>query len=273
MRPSVRLSIAGFLATAVAYGPGRMGFGLFLPQFRETFGMGTAQAGTVSSVGFAGFLLALLAAHAMTARYGPRLPVVTGGALATAGLGLVALAQGPVTLALGIVLALSSAGFAWSPFNNAVHRTVSDARRGATLEIISTGTTVGVALAGGLALALVAGALPWRMAWAAFAAAGALAAFAGGLALRDLAGEPGPSDGDGLVTLRDRMAWPLYTAGFLHGAVSSVWVSFAADRVVSAGGFGAVPSTGAPVAMFLAFGLGGFAGLWADEVKAKLGLP
>ena len=30
---------SGFLATAVAFGPARMGFGLFLPNFREEFAL------------------------------------------------------------------------------------------------------------------------------------------------------------------------------------------------------------------------------------------
>jgi hypothetical protein len=36
------LSAAGFAATAISYGPARMGFGLFVPQLREAFGLSGA---------------------------------------------------------------------------------------------------------------------------------------------------------------------------------------------------------------------------------------
>jgi hypothetical protein len=36
-----RLGLAGFCATAVALGPARDGYGLFLPEIREEFGLST----------------------------------------------------------------------------------------------------------------------------------------------------------------------------------------------------------------------------------------
>ena len=36
-----RLGLAGFFAIAVAFGPARSGFGLFLPDFRREFGLST----------------------------------------------------------------------------------------------------------------------------------------------------------------------------------------------------------------------------------------
>ena len=46
---SLRLGLAGFAATAVAYGPARVGYGLFVPDFREAFGLSTGAAGLVGS--------------------------------------------------------------------------------------------------------------------------------------------------------------------------------------------------------------------------------
>ena len=77
--PTLRLSVSGFLATAVAFGPGRMGYGLFLPQFRESFGLSTQSAGLVASSAFLAFLVALIAAGVLTRRFGPRVPLVAGG--------------------------------------------------------------------------------------------------------------------------------------------------------------------------------------------------
>ncbi len=56
MTPFWKLSAAGFAATAITYGPVRMAFALFLPEFRSVFVLSIQQAGIVSSLGFFGFL-------------------------------------------------------------------------------------------------------------------------------------------------------------------------------------------------------------------------
>src|SRR6056297_3286373 len=142
------LSAAGFAATAISFGPARMGFGLFVPEFRSAFSMSTSAVGFVSSLGFLGFFISLLIAQALLTRLGPAVPVLSGLAAATAGMGAVALAPDLSVLAIGVFLATSSAGFAWTPFNDAVHRSIADERRPAVLSAISTGTGVGIAGAG-----------------------------------------------------------------------------------------------------------------------------
>ena len=69
----VARGLAGFAATAVAYGPARTGYGLFAPDFREEFGLSTGTVGVVGSGLQAGFLLALVATALLVARLGPRL--------------------------------------------------------------------------------------------------------------------------------------------------------------------------------------------------------
>jgi len=138
-----------------------MGFGLFVPEFRATFEMTSSTVGLVSSLGFAGFFIGLLAAQALLIRYGPEAPVITGLGCATLG------------LAAGVFVAAASAGFAWTPFNDAVHRKVGEPDRPAALSRISTGTSLGIAAAGMAALAMVLAGLPWRQCWWAFAVASA----------------------------------------------------------------------------------------------------
>ena len=72
MTPFIKLSAAGFAATAITFGPARMGFGLFLAEFKSTFSLSTGMAGVISGIGFFGFFLGLLISYAMTARSGPR---------------------------------------------------------------------------------------------------------------------------------------------------------------------------------------------------------
>ncbi len=179
MTPAIRLTAAGFVATAVAFGPARMGFGLFLPAFREEFALSTSTAGMIASGGFLAFLLALLASAWIGRRYGERVSVMSGALAATAGFAAVAAAGTSGLLALGIALAGASAGLCWAPFNDAAERVVPEEGRATALSVVSTGTSFGVVAAAGLALAVTQGALDWRGAWIGFALSGlALAAIA-----------------------------------------------------------------------------------------------
>ncbi|MDO6670276.1 MFS transporter [Paracoccus sp. 1_MG-2023] len=271
MSPFLKLSAAGFAATASSYGPARMGFGLFLAQFKESFGISTTMAGLISGGGFAGFLLGLIGAYAATAWRGPRLPVIVGLAFATIGMIIVAMAPNAGILALGVILAMTSAGFGWSPYNNAVHQQVAEGLRPRSLSIVSTGTSLGAAMAGAVALALMLGGASWRIAWVAFAAAG-LAALIGNLvAMRDVAGNPG----------RGRTNWraicvmpalPLYLTALSFGITTTIYISFATDRVAQAGGLAGLPDRGSPAVMFIIYGIAGLAALGTAAIKDRTGL-
>ncbi len=266
------LSAAGFTATAISFGPARMGFGLFVPEFRAAFALSSADIGLISGLGFLGFFIGLLVAQALLARRGPELPVVAGLVVATAGLLSVALAPNAPVLAGGVFLATASAGFAWTPFNDAVHRTVPDWWRPAALSTISSGTSIGVAGAGLSALAMVGLGLSWRACWALFAGASALALWVNLRALRDLdrAPEAMPRAWRGLV---QPVAAPLFGIGFVYGTTSAIYVAFAADRAVAAGGLPGVPVDAVPALIFILYGLCGFSGLMTGRLKARLGLP
>jgi predicted MFS family arabinose efflux permease len=272
MRPFWKLSAAGFAATAITYGPARMGFGLFLSEFRSEFAMSTSTAGLVSSLGFFGMLIGLVAAYAGLALFGPHLPVVLGLAAATIGMGLVAAAPGVPLLTVGVFLAMTSAGFAWSPFNTIVNRQVRVASRPAALSIVSTGTSLGIAAAGATAVALSAGDVSWRVAWTAFAVAGALALIGNLAALRDLPRQMGPSPYQPWGVLLHPAAWPLYAIALSFGVTTAIYISFAADRVEQAGGLPGIPGGASSAIIFLSFGLFGFAGLVTGRVESMTGL-
>lgn len=272
VRPFLKISAAGFAATAIAYGPARMGFGLFLPEFREDFALSTRAAGIVSSLGFSGFLLGLWAAYMLLARLGPRVPVIAGLVAASSGFALVATAGDVPALTLGVVLAMSSAGFAWAPFNNAVQHEVRYEARPLALSLISTGTSVGVAAAGAVALALHATALGWRVGWAAFAVLAAAAVLGNVLALRRAAQRPATAPRRQWRALLRRSALPIYAVALSYGTVSSVYISFAADTLRQAGGLPGLAPAASPAVLFLAYGLIGLAGLGTDRMRTALGL-
>jgi len=230
-------------------------------------------AGLISSLGFLGMLLGLLAAYATLARVGPRAPVLLGLGLATVGTGLVAGASSLPVLTLGIVLAMTSAGFAWSPFNSIVARRLPDDTRPSALAVISTGTGLGITAAGATALATTMTGLPWQAAWAAFAIAGAIAGLGNVAALRAPAGPLGaswPRQPWGI--LLHKKAMPLYAIAFSFGTTTAIYFSFAADRIEHSGGLPLVPAGTSPAILFLCFGTVGLVGLATGRVKGAVGL-
>jgi len=271
------LALAGFLATAVSYGPARMGFGLFLPEFREQFSLSTEMAGFIASAAFLGFLLALPLSGILTARRGPRLSVVTGGLLAASGMALVAVASNVMLLAVGVVVAATSAGFCWTPYNNAAGRLVTERRRPRVLSAISTGTTIGIAVAGLLAMLMVLYGYGWRVAWWAFSGIGLLAVAVNLPALRRVAGSAGQNTPDGKSTARAGrfLRWellPPFTAALSFGITSAIYLSFAADRIVNAGGLPGVPEQAAAPVVFMAYGVVGIIGLATGRFERWFGL-
>ena len=277
MSQSVKVSLAGFLATAVAFGPARMGYGLFLPDFRAEFALSTEMAGFIASAAFAAFLAALFLAGLLTANLGPRAAVVAGGLAAFSGMALVALSPHAAVLAVGVALAASSAGLSWAPYNAAAERAVPEHLRGRVLSVVSTGTTFGIAAAGALALAMAVWDLHWRLTWALFAASGLAAAVVNALVLRPF-GVAGPS-GSGQDGQRTRLrslaraeASPLVVAALSFGVTSAAYLSFAVDHIERAGGLQLLPaSTSGPI-LFVAFGIGGAVGLLTGDVERRIGI-
>ncbi len=270
MRGALRLGLAGFAATAVAYGPARTGYGLFVPDFREEFGISTWAAGAIGSGLQGGFLLALVATALLVGRLGPRLLVAAGGVSAISGMLLVALSPNPATLAAGVTVAGMSAGFCWSPYNDLAGRTVRAESRSRVLSAVSTGTTLGIAVAGLVALAAVVGELPWRAAWLAFVAAAVLSAvlnallLPGGSAVREREAVRGP----GVGWIFRAGSSPLFVVAFSFGVVNAFYWSFNADIVSSAG----FPLPNAGQVLYVVLGAAGFVGLLTGDLVERIGL-
>jgi len=266
------LSAAGFAATAISYGPGRMGFGLFVPEFRSAFSISTSAVGIVSSLGFFGFFLGLLVAQAMLNRLRPEFPIMAGLGAAVVGLAVVSAAPNVVVLACGVVLAASSAGFAWTPFNDAVHRKIGDFDRPTALSEISTGTSVGIVGTGGDALVMVMSGVSWRVCWAAFALAAAAVLVANWAALKPIERDTSPGPDEGWRAILQPSAAPLYAVASVFGITSAIYISFAADHVQNLGGVPGLPAAAAPAIVFIVYGLFGLAGLLTSQVRQAIGL-
>jgi predicted MFS family arabinose efflux permease len=172
---SSRVGGAGLLVLVATYGIGRQAYGLFVPAFGQEFDLSLDVLGFYASAAQAGYLVATVLTGVATARYGPRVPVVSGSLLLAVGAALTASAPGPLLLAVGIVAAGTSAGGAWAPFSDAVEVQVSSPGRRRALALVNAGSPVGLVVASGFVL--VAGDR-WRAVWWGFAAVGLVAAAA-----------------------------------------------------------------------------------------------
>lgn len=266
------LSAAGFAATLLTYGPARVGFGLFLPQLRPAFGIEGGASGTIASIGFAGFLAGLVGAGELGERLGGTKPVLIGLICSTLGVATVAFAGSVSVLAAGVALAMMGPGLTWSPFNTLVHDALRDFRRPGALSIVSTGTSLGVALAGGAALVVAWQGLSWRWAWVFFTLVGLAALAVNARLLSAVApGRTHEPREDWRSVLR-RVAAPLYGVALSFGITTSVWITFAARAVEDAGGLPGLPANGSAAAIFIALGLAGLAGVGTARLRGRMGL-
>ena len=234
-----------------------------MPDIRRDFGLGTETLGLLATCSTVAYLVATATVPYLAARGGPRLPVVLGGLLAGLGTATVGLADGPLTLAAGVIVAGASPGLAFPPFSHAIARLVASERRDRALTLVSSGTSYGVLVAG--PIALLAGEA-WQEAWLAFAVLAFTAAAWSARVLpgRGLAGVAEPWTG----TLLSREARPLLTAGFLVGVGIAVYFTFAVDLIVTAG---SLPRSAGP-ALLVAVGIAGIVGGLAGDLVARVGL-
>lgn len=251
-----------------------MGFGLFVPDFRSAFSMSTSTVGLVSSLGFTGFFIGLLAAQWMLSRQGPAAPVLSGLTAASAGLATVAMAPNVIVLAAGVFLAASSAGFAWTPFNDAVHRKIQDVDSPSALSEISSGTSVGIFGTGLAALWMNYAGISWRVGWMVFAIAALVGLIGNFAVLRRIEKvSPDKQPHHKWTSLLQGVAIPLFAVAFVFGATSAIYIAFAVDHMADVGGIPGLSKDTTPALVFMFYGLFGLTGLLTARLQVLIGLP
>ena len=261
-----RVGGAGLLALLATYGIGRLAYGLFVPRFREEFGLSLDVLGFYASAAQAGYLIAIVVAGLLTARFGPRAPVLAGCLLLAVGAAVTASAPGPTLLAVGVIVAGTSAGGTWAPFSDAVDRQVPSSGSRRALALVNDGAPVGLVVAS--VLVLVAGDR-WRAVWWAFAVIGLVAA---AVAYRVLApGTVGPAPdhprpGPGwFLTPRSLR---LFVVALGISITSGAYFAYAPDTAQDAG----LASWIGP-AMWATLGLtGAVVGAFGDQIASRYGL-
>jgi predicted MFS family arabinose efflux permease len=261
-----RVGGAGLLALVATYGIGRQAYGLFVPTFRQEFGLGLDVLGFYASAAQAGYLITTVVTGVLTARFGPRVPVVTGCLLLAVGAAVTASAPGPLLLAVGVIAAGTSAGGTWGPFSDAVAHQVplSGSRR--ALALVNAGSPVGLVVASGIVLVA---ADRWRAAWWAFATIGLIAAAAAWRVLSPSAG------GQALGRALPRLGW------FLNERTVRLFVVTVGVSITSGAYFAYAPDTAQDgglaawigPSMWAALGIAGTAvGVFGGGIADRYGL-
>lgn len=272
MGKTTQLALAGLSAIAVAYGFARYGYGLFVPAFREEFGLSTQAVGLISSAAYASYLLAMVSTGFLVGRTGPRLPVVAGLVCAGAGMLLISISWGVVPLAVGAILAGCSPGFCWAPFSDAVAMLVEKERRNRVLSVVSTGTTFGLMVAGPVVILVsrAGGNSGWRYALVLFAAAAFCAAVWN---LKLLPGEP-YRGADEETYERLSISWfvgpksmPLLGQAFCYGLIAAFYYTYAVDLVRSSG----FSEEWGPI-LWSVVGIAGVTGVLSGDAVSRFGL-
>lgn len=264
-RRTLWLSAAGASLIAVCYGLARFAFGLFLPAFREDFGLDARAAGAIASGSYLAYCVAIIVATILLPRCGARPIAVSAGAIAALGTALIAAAPTATMLAIGVLIAGSSTGVASPPLAHAVAHSVHASVRGRTQTVINAGTGLGVAVAGPIALLTLG---QWRLAWVAFAVLSALVTV---WVSRDVPSPPrdataGPALLPGPVLPRGSAA--LMTASALMGFASAAVWTFGRDLLVGVGGMG---QTASAIAWIL-LGAFGMLGALSGDLVSRVGL-
>lgn len=271
---TVRLVAPGLALIAVTYGLARFAYGLFLPGMKEAFDLGESALGLIGAGSYAGYCVAIVVSLVYTARLGARFMAVAAGAVAVAGMALIAAAPAAWVLAAGVLLAGSSTGLASPPMGEAVARVVASKEQGRANALINSGTSVGIALSGPVALVA---AEQWRLAWTFFAAVGvvvlawnAAAMPAGSRHSKTPPEEAFPQGAPALTFSRFRGpgALPLFVAAVGMGLASAAYWTFSRQLVVQADGLSPAGTT----VFWVVVGVSGLAGGAAGDLIGRYGL-
>ena len=264
---ALRVATAGIAVVGVAFGMARYGFGLLLPDIRATYALGSGALGLIAATSYLAYIAASAAAALLVGRLGPRVVVVVGGVMATAGMLLAGLTGSALGLVLGVLVAGTSAGLVFPPFSDVVDDVVAPERRRRTLAAISSGTGYGVVVAA--PVAVIAG-REWRAAWLAFAVCAAAATAWAAFVLPRRAAASSTTT----AAVRLRWAWfvcprsrPLLVGGLVIGLAASLYWTFAVDFLHASG---AVSTAGAR-GLLAVVGVASIVGTLAGDLVQRLG--
>lgn len=150
-----KLILAGLPMIAVTYGLSRFSYGLMLPYINEALHMTQSTSGIISSLSYMAYCIAIVAAMMFSRRATSRFILVAAGLLSIVGLGVISVSLTPVGLGAGIFLAGMSTGLSSPPYASIVNTNVQSGAQNQTNAWINSGTSIGTAFTGAVAIMMV----------------------------------------------------------------------------------------------------------------------
>ncbi|GEK59851.1 MFS transporter [Marinococcus halophilus] len=256
-----KLILAGLPMIAVTYGLSRFSYGLMLPYINEAINMTQSTSGIISSLSYVAYCIAIVAAMVFSRTVASRLILVTAGALSVVGLGVISVSLTPVGLGAGIFLAGMSTGLSSPPYASIVNTNVESNRQNQANAWINSGTSIGTAFTGVVAIMMVDS---WRATYVIFMiiAVMVLAANYKVLPRTQAYGEKSPT---GFVKQEWRQSVQLILASLLLGGSSAAYWTFSRDFIVNLASVPAYLGDWFWVIIGLAGLLGGTAGIFINR--------
>ena len=160
----------GTLVVFGSLGLARFGYTMVLPDMQEGLGIDNAQTGALATANLIGYLALAVIGGVVAARYGPRVVIAAGLALAGGGMLLTGLATGFPDAAAWRVLTGIGSGASNVPVMALLAAWFSTKRRGLASGIAVAGSALGLIFAGAVVPRILAayGDDGWRTCWFVF---------------------------------------------------------------------------------------------------------
>jgi MFS family permease len=157
----------GILVVFGSLGLARFGYTMVLPSMQEGLGIDNAQTGALATANLIGYLAMAVIGGVVAARYGPRVVIAAGLALAGAGMLLTGLADGFADAAAWRVLTGIGSGASNVPVMALLASWFATKRRGLASGIAVAGSALGLIFAGSLVPRVLSANADdgWRTCW------------------------------------------------------------------------------------------------------------
>ncbi len=245
----------GTLVVFGSLGLARFGYTMVLPDMQEGMGIDNAQTGALATANLIGYLALAVIGGVVAARYGPRVVIAAGLALAGGGMLLTGLATGFPDAAAWRVLTGIGSGASNVPVMGLLAAWFSTKRRGLASGIAVAGSALGLIFAGAVVPRILAayGDDGWRTCWFIFGGVTLLLAVVGFVLLRNRPAELGlkplgMDDGDAVPdhkaeglqwgrVYRSGTVWHLGLVYVAFGFSYIIYMTFFTKHLIAEGGY------------------------------------
>lgn len=247
--------IIGTFVVLGSLGLARFGYTLLLPDMQKALGMNNTQAGVLATANLIGYLALSVIGGALASRYGPRVVITAGLALAGVGMLLTGLASVIILAVIWRAVTGIGSGASNVPVMGLLPAWFAARRRGLAAGIAVSGSSVALILIGPSVPRILSnyGENGWRICWFIFGGATLLIAIIGFIILRNRPAEKGlkplgadseaPASGsrsEGLkwgLVYRSASVWHLGLVYIAFGFSYIIYMTFFSKRLIAEGGY------------------------------------